>query len=51
MLKKVLKLNNDNSIAVGIPAKVARDLNLTDTDYVNLEKVGNCIHLTKVRIE
>ena len=50
MLKKVLKLNNDGSIGIGIPAKMARELGLTCNDNVNIEKVGNCIHINKVVI-
>jgi antitoxin component of MazEF toxin-antitoxin module len=51
MLKKIIKLNNDGSIGVGIPAKVARELGITNEDYVNMERVGNCLHITKVHIE
>lgn len=51
MLKKVLKLNNDGSIGIGIPAKMARELGLTCDDYVNIERVGNSLHVTKVEIK
>jgi antitoxin component of MazEF toxin-antitoxin module len=51
MLKKIIKLNNDGSIAVSIPAKIARELCITSSDYVRLEKVNQSILITKVKIE
>ncbi len=50
MLKKVMKLNNDGSIGVGIPIAMAREMGLTSNDYVNIERVGNTLHITKVVI-
>lgn len=51
MLKKVLKLNNSGSIGIGVPAALAREIGLTCDDCVNIEKVGNSLHVTKIRIE
>lgn len=49
-LKKVLKLNNSGSLGICIPADVMKDLELVQGDYVNISKVGNTLHLTKVQI-
>lgn len=51
MIKKVLKMNTDGSLGIGIPAQFARDLGITCNDYVNMEKVGSCLHITKVKID
>lgn len=51
MLKKVLKLNRDGSIGIGVPAKLARELALTSDSCVNIEKVGNSLHITKIKID
>lgn len=50
MLKKVMKLNNDGSIGVGIPKSMAREMGLTSNDYVNIVREGNTLHITKVVI-
>jgi hypothetical protein len=41
LLKKVLRLNEGGSIGIGIPQKLARELDLKDTDYVSIVKNGN----------
>lgn len=51
MLRKAIKLNNFGTVGVSIPAEYARYIDLTTDSYVNGEKVGNCIHITKVKIE
>jgi hypothetical protein len=51
MLKKVLKLNKEGSIGIGVPVKLARELDLDSNSCVNIERVGNSLHITKIKIE
>ncbi len=51
MLKTVLKLNRDGSIGIGVPAKLAHELDLNCESCVNIEKVGNSLHITKIKID
>ncbi|WP_292379369.1 AbrB/MazE/SpoVT family DNA-binding domain-containing protein [Methanosarcina sp. UBA289] len=51
MLKKVLKLNTEGSLAVGIPKKFAKELQLTENDALNVVKIGDTLHITKIVID
>ncbi len=50
-LKKILKLNNSGSLGVCIPSETIKEMGLSQGDYVNISKVGNTLHLTKVVIQ
>lgn len=51
MIMKVMKLNKRRSVVIGISVEFVRELSITENDYINVEKVGNCLHITKIRIE
>lgn len=51
VLKSILKLNTAGSLGICLPAAMMRKLGIEAGDYVNLNVVGNTIHITKVMIE
>jgi antitoxin component of MazEF toxin-antitoxin module len=50
-LKKVLKLNAEGSLAVGIPKKFVSEMQLTENDALSVVLVGHTLHITKIKIE
>lgn len=51
LTKKLLKLNSDGSVGIGLPIQLARSLEWTADDFINITRTGNTLHITKVRIE
>jgi antitoxin component of MazEF toxin-antitoxin module len=51
VIRKAFQLNDYGSIGISIPADLSKEVGLNIGDYVNIVKVGNCIHVTKVVIE
>lgn len=51
LLKKVLKLNAEGSLAVGIPKKFVSEMQLTENDALSVVLVGHTLHITKIKIE
>lgn len=48
MIRKAFCTNNAGTIAITIPATLAREMELTKEDNVNIVLVGKTLHITKV---
>lgn len=51
IVKKLLKLNADGSVAVGLPIRLARSLDWNSDTVVSITRAGNTLHITEVKID
>jgi len=51
VIRKVQKDNASGAVKTNIPAEYAAELGLVPGTYINFEKAGNTLHLTRVVLE
>lgn len=49
--KKLHKLNKEGTVGISLPKKLAEKLEWSCDDFVTITRVGNTIHVVKVKIE
>lgn len=49
--KKLSKLNNDGTIGISLPKKLAEKLGWTSEDFVTISVTGTTLHIVKVKVE
>lgn len=48
VIRKIVKTNSTGTIGVNIPKEFVDELGITENSYMNIEKVGNSIHMNRV---
>lgn len=51
VIRKIQKGNSANISNMNIPAEFTAELGMVPGTYVNIEKVGNSLHVTRVVLE